>query len=158
IMLGSGDMIWYSDGHGAPAVPPANQIENPNPQPGTNNFYIQDGYSGGSYVACADRGQPGVAPILDYLAALPEKPKPNCEPGHYYLVNNYNPGYFGDGSVNRKDPFTVPPSTVPTIGDDLLKGQVSFRYYGEGWNIYLQDPTSELYCNICNFLQYTGTI
>src|SRR5262249_7717669 len=50
------------------------------------------------------------------------------------------------------------PSTVPTIGDDLLKGQVSFRYYGEGWNIYLQDPKSELYCNICNFLQYTGTI
>ena len=24
------------------------EIENPNPQPGTNNFYTQDGYGGGS--------------------------------------------------------------------------------------------------------------
>ena len=158
IMLGTGDMIWYSDAKGMAGVPPADQIENPNPQPGTNNYYVQDGYSGGSYVACADRGQPGVAPILDYLGALPEKPKPNCEPGHYYLVNNYNPGYFGDGSVNTKNRFIVPPSTLPTIGDALLKMQLSFRYYGEGWNAYLQDPKSKLYCNICNFLQYTSSI
>jgi phospholipase C len=47
IMLGHGDMIWFSDGNGHPAVPPHNQevgqgtandgvvdqIENPNPQP-----------------------------------------------------------------------------------------------------------------------------
>ena len=24
--------------------------------------------------------------------------KPNCDPGHYYLLNNYNPGYYGDGT------------------------------------------------------------
>ena len=68
VMLGSGDMIWYSDGKGHAAKPPAIQIENPDPQPGTNNFYRQDGYGGGSYVACADASQPGVKPILDYLA------------------------------------------------------------------------------------------
>ncbi len=157
IMLGTGDMIWYSDAQGRPAVPPPDQIENPNPQPGTNNYYVQDGYGGGSYVACADRSQPGVTPILDYLGALPEKPKANCEPGHYYLVNNYKPGYFGDGSVNTKDRFTVPPSSLPTIGDALLRKQVSFRYYGEGWSAYVQDPKGELYCNICNFLQYSAT-
>ena len=158
IMLGAGDAIWYSDGKGSATAPPKEQIENPNPQPGTNNYYTQDGYSGGSYVACADVNQPGVAPILRYLDALRAKPRSNCEPGHYYLVNNYNPGYFGDGTVDTKGPFTVPPSTLPTIADALHRRKVSFRYYGEGWNGYLLDPTSELYCNICNFLQYSATI
>ena len=157
IMLGSGDAIWFSDGNGGPAIPPTDQIENPNPQPGTNNYYTQDGYKGGSYVACADASQPGVAPLLDYLKALSYAPKPNCEPGHYYLVNNYDPGYLGNGTIDTK-PFTIPPASLPTIGDTLLKAKVSFRYYGEGWNAYLQDPKSELYCNICNFLQYTPTI
>jgi phospholipase C len=111
IMLGSGDAIWFSDGKGQPAVPPEDQIENPNPQPGTNNYYTQDGYQGGSYVACADPSQPGVGPLLDYLKALPYAPKPNCEPGHYYLVNNYDPGYLGNGqstpspSPSRQHPY-----------------------------------------------------
>ncbi len=119
IMLGSGDMIWFSDGHGKAATPPANQIEDPDPQPGTNNYYKQDGYSGGSYVACADATQPGVAPILAYLAALPARPRPNCAPGHYYLVNNYDPGYLGGGAPATANPFTVPPSSLRTIGDAL---------------------------------------
>ena len=29
------------------------------PQPGTNNWYVQDGYSGGSYVDCSDATQAG---------------------------------------------------------------------------------------------------
>ena len=157
IMLGSGDAIWFSDGSGHPAVPPKDQIENPNPQPGTNNYYAQDGYKGGSYVACADAKQPGVAPLLDYLKSLRYAPKPNCEAGHYYLVNNYDPGYLGTGAINSET-FAVPPAPLPTIGDTLLKADVSFRYYGEGWNAYLKDPRSSLYCNICNFLQYTPTI
>jgi phospholipase C len=158
VMLGSGDAVWFSDGKGKPAQPPENEIENPDPQAGTNNFYTQDGYGGGSYVACADASQPGVKAIRDYLGAIAAKPKPNCEPGYYYLVNNYNPGFFGDGTINTKDRFTIPPSTLRTIGDALLEKHVSFRYYGEGWNIYVQDPSSELYCNICNFLQYTSSI
>jgi phospholipase C len=161
IMLGAGELMWYSDGNGNATTPPANEIENPNPQPGTNNYYTQDGYSGGSYVNCADRKQPGVAPILDYLGALPDKPKPRCDAGHYYLVNNYNPGYLGDGSVDTKDGLTIPPSSVPTIGDALNKKDVSFRYYGEGWDAYVRNSTSPLgsvYCNICNFLQYTTSI
>jgi phospholipase C len=44
IMLGSGDAYWYSDGHGNPATPPTNEIENPTPYPGTVNWYTQDGY------------------------------------------------------------------------------------------------------------------
>ena len=66
IMLGTGDADWFSNGQGNPETPPNNpvdpampgtplpgyksalsEIENPNPQPGTNNFYIEDGYGGG---------------------------------------------------------------------------------------------------------------
>jgi phospholipase C len=158
IMLGSGDMIWYTDAKGGVGPPPLNQIEDPNPQPGTNNYYKQDGYKGGSYVACGDAGAPGVAPILKYLSSLPWSPKANCEPGHYYLVNNYSPGYFGNGSVNGKDRFTVPPSHLRTIGDALIERQISFRYYGENWNDYIKNPERSRYCNICNFLQYTTQI
>ncbi len=160
IMMGAGDAIWFADGQGNPATPPANEIENPDPQPGTNNFYTQDGYSGGSYVACADKKAPGVGPIRAYLAALPAKLDGNCEKDHYYLVNNYNPGYFGDGSLNTKDTFTVPPAPLRTIGDALIEKNISFRYYGEGWDEYVKDPKDDdlAYCNICNFMQYTPTI
>jgi phospholipase C len=111
VMLGTGDAIWFSDGNGNPLQPPHNQmvaagspnagvvdeIENPNPlqNPPTNNWYIQDGYGagsfgsassgGGTYSACADTSQPGVAAIVDYLTSV--KVKPNCEAGHYYLLN-----------------------------------------------------------------------
>ena len=70
IMFGFADALAYSDGKGTITTPPANQIENPNPQPGTNNWYDQDGYSGGTYSNCADIGQPGVAVITNYLQSL----------------------------------------------------------------------------------------
>ena len=177
IMLGTGDAIWFSDGNGNAEVPPnygvnplnpgvplpgnpnsLSEIENPNPQPGTNNYYIQDGYGGGSgapgassnygggsYTACADASQPGVAPILTYLAALPRPVNSRCQPGHYYLLNNYNPGYFGDGSNAFTDTnsnnyiYTIPPSTLRTIGDLLNQHQVSWAYYGDQFNLYLSD-------------------
>ncbi|HVB66921.1 MAG TPA: alkaline phosphatase family protein [Acetobacteraceae bacterium] len=160
IMLGSGDAFWYSDGHGNAMTPPANEIENPNPQTGTNDYYTQDGYSGGSYSECSDTTQPGVAPITSYLSALPDHPKPNCQPGHYYLLNNYNPGYFGDGTVDTTDTFTIPPSSTPTIADDLMAHGISWHYYGEGWNAYVKNPASpaNVYCNICNPFQYETRI
>ena len=64
IMLGDGDAIWFSDGNGNPLVPPHNvspvpmtsknygivdEIEDPDPLSGTNNWYTEDGYGGGSY-------------------------------------------------------------------------------------------------------------
>ena len=162
IELGTGDSMWYSDGKGNPATPPANEIENPNPQAGTNNYYTQDGYSGGTYSACADASQPGVGAVLTYLASLPNKVKPNCEAGHYYLLNNYNPGYLGDGTVDTTDKYTIPPTTVRSIGDGLMEKNISFKYYGDQWNLYKNDPfyknPANLYCNICNFLQYTTSI
>ena len=198
IMFGHADAIWFSDGKGNAAVPPrqvvvwpgtpnagkVDEIENPNPQPGTNNWYVEDGYGdggygssasgGGSYTACADTTQPGVAPIVSYLQSLPTPINPRCEAGHYYLLNNYNPGYFGNGNNAYTDenanntPFTIPPSSTPSIGDDLIANNVSWKYYGDQWNAYVPDPyqlnyyaagaATDEYCNICNPFQYDTSI
>jgi phospholipase C len=198
IMMGTGDAIWFSDGRGNPTTPPngvtvfsgtadaglVHEIENPNALPGTNNWYTEDGYGGGgygspvygggSYTNCSDSAAPGAFAILDYLSTQPGLIDPRCEPGHYYLLNNYNPGYFGDGSNAYTDhnvnntPFTVPPSNVRNIGDALLEKKVSWAYYGDQFNEYLKDPyqlnygtvgsASDQYCNICNFFQYSTSI
>jgi phospholipase C len=198
IMLGHGDAIWFSDGNGNAMQPPHNaevypgtadagkvdEIENPNPAPGTNNWYAEDGYGGGgfgsavsgggSYSLCADPSQPGVGPIAAYLKSLPHPLSPHCEANHYYLLNNYNPGYFGNGAnayidhnVNNT-PFTIPPSSVKSIGDSLIAANISWKYYGDQWNNYKNDPyqlnygtagpTADEYCNICNPFQYDTSI
>ena len=162
LYLGYADDIWYSDGKGNAATPPANQIENLDPQPGTNNWYTQDGYSGGTYSNCSDPTQPGVASIEFYLSAL--HVKPNCDPGHYYLLNNYNPGYVGDGTpaIPSQGPFTIPPSSVPSIADVLIANNISWAYFGENCNAYVNDPNlyqpGAEYCNICNPFQYETKI
>ena len=96
-------------------VPPTNQIENPDPMAGTNNWYKQDGYSGGSYVNCSSATAPGVGAINNYLTSLPYTTfwGRNCAPGYYYLVNNYNPGYLGDGTAAPlgTTTYTTPPTT-----------------------------------------------
>jgi phospholipase C len=159
VALGTGDAVWFSDGAGNPLVPPTLNTENPTPQAGTNNWYTQDGYSGGTYSECSDTTQPGVGPVVSYLNAL--NVKPNCDPGHYYLLNNYNPGYFGDGTV-ASGQFTIPPTSTRTIGDELLDHHISWRYYGENWNNYVADPAASgpgsEYCNICNPFQYATSI
>src|SRR5580693_1069144 len=198
IMFGHGDAIWFSDGKGNAATPPHNvvvaagtpnagmvdEVENPNPATGTNNWYAEDGYGGGSFGAasfgggsysnCSDMTQPGVGPIVTYLQSLAHPINPNCQAGHYYLLNNYNPGYFGDGSNAFTDTnpantvFTIPPSSVPSIGDSLITANISWKYYGDHWNNYLTDkyqlnygtpgPAADEYCNICNPFQYDTSI
>jgi phospholipase C len=195
VMLGSGDAIWFTDSNGNPAQPPHNQlvaggtpnagivdeIENPNPQPGTNNWYTEDGYGGGSfgsasygggtYSNCFDTTQPGVAPITTFLSSLRRPIDSHCEDGYYYLLNNYNPGYYGDGSNAYLDignpnetVFTIPPSPLRTIGDELIEKNVSWAYYGDQWLAYVANPDglyttyNNNYCNICNPFQYTTSI
>jgi phospholipase C len=168
ILFGFADGIWYSDGHGHPRTPPSHEIEDPNPRSGTNNWYKSDGYGGsggsggGSYSDCGTLGQPGASEVGSYLQSLSPPIKPNCEPEHYYLLNNYNPGYNADGTVVNRDksPFTIPPTSVRSIGDAMLDKAVSFKYYGDGWNQDLTNPASVLdtYCNICNPFQYETRI
>jgi phospholipase C len=204
IMLGHGDAIFFSDGNGNAAAPPHNQmilqsnpdeagtvdeVEDPDPMPGTNNWYTEDGYGGGgfgfggpntpvfgggSYSDCSDPTQPGVKEIVKYLQSLPRPIDPRCQQGHYYLLNNYNPGYFGNGANAFLDtneaniPWTIPPSSVPSIGDSLSAANISWKYYGDQWNNYVPDPyqlnygtpgpTADEYCNICNPFQYDTSV
>ncbi|WP_446744900.1 alkaline phosphatase family protein [Silvibacterium acidisoli] len=198
IMLGHGDMIYFTDGKGNAATPPHNQevasgtanagvvdeIENPNPAKGTNNWYMEDGYGGGSYGSpsygggsytdCSDQTQPGVKAITTYLKSLATPINPRCEAGHYYLLNNYNPGYFGNGNnaYTDKNPnntvFVIPPSPVKSIGDKLLENNISWKYYGDQWYNYIDDPyqlnfsaignKTDEYCTICNPFQYDTSI
>jgi len=177
---------------GTPDAGVVHEVENPNPAAGTNNWYTEDGYGfsynagypppytaepvygGGSYSNCSDPTQPGVKPIVDYLKSLPRPIDPRCQPGHYYLLNNYNPGWFGNGNNAYIDqnpantPFTIPPSSTPSIGDDLNAKGISWKYYGDQWNNYVNDPyqinygtpgpTADEYCNICNPFQYDTSI
>ncbi|HKF50283.1 MAG TPA: alkaline phosphatase family protein [Terracidiphilus sp.] len=196
IMLFFGDALWFKDQNGNLTPPhnqttwaggPVDEVENPNPVAGSNNWWTQDGYGGfgnngastgvyggGSYSNCSDASQPGVGPILAYLASLKRPVNPNCDPGHYYLLNNYNPGYFGDGSNAYEDtnsnntPFTIPPTSQRSIADVLLEHNVSWKSYNDQWDNYVPDKYQQLfgaigaqsdsYCNICNGFQYQTQI
>jgi phospholipase C len=160
VYLGYASDVWWTNSKGSPGMPPVDDIENPDPQKGTNNWYTQDGYSGGSLSNCSDATQPGVKEIVAYLAALPYTPKPNCAPKTYYLLNNYNPGYFGDGKVNSTA-FTIPPQSQPSIANSLDKAGVSWTYYGEAWDAYVKNPSAGVgasYCNICNPFLYQSYV
>ncbi|WP_233804715.1 alkaline phosphatase family protein [Paraburkholderia sp. HP33-1] len=157
IMIGTADALYYTDGNGNATKPPHNEIENPHPMSGTNNWYTQDGYSGGTYSNCSDPKQPGVGAIRHYLGTLPYHPDPNCAADTYYLLNNYNPGYNGDGTVNTST-FTIPPSPVRTIAETLLTRGISWKYYGEGWTTFVANSPTSVYCNICNPFLYETAI
>jgi phospholipase C len=162
IMFGYADALWYSDGNGHEATPPTAQIENPHPQAGTNNWYDQDGYSGGSYTNCSDLTAPAVPAIANLLDSLNVPLR--CTPGAYYLLNNYNPGFVGNGTSPSQylGPYTLPPTSQPHVGDLLSAAGISYTYFGEGWNLYVDDPAGidpyDQYCNICNPFQYASDI
>jgi phospholipase C len=169
MMFGYADALYYADDNGDPATPPNNQIENPNPYAGSNNWYTQDGYSGGSYTNCSDPGQPGVASITGYLHSI--HVDPNCAPNAYYLLNNYVPAYIGSGQTDpaNNGPFTLPPVKKQRhIGDQLSDAGVSWAYFGERWddfktapglgaNFGSLDPIAYLYCSICNPFLYSSS-
>ena len=163
IALGTGFAGSYQNAAGQAVAPPAGEIENPNPKPGTNNNYTQDGYgsstvanAGGSYSECADPSQPGVGAIDAYLNTLPYKVLRNCQAGRYYLLNNYNAGYNIDGTVNTS-PYTLPPQKTDytTIGDALSAHGIGWGWYGEG---YSNGTVNSSYCGICDPMQYSASI
>ena len=171
IMLGSGDAFFWSDGKGAPTTPPSH-IANPNPMPGTDDVYTVDLNFDGNFTECGDPSQPGIKPITDYLASLHHQIDANCQPGHFYLVNNDSPGFLPDGTVDDagiSSGGSIPPVNVPTIGESLNEKNISWAYYGGAYNAAVklqhnpttQDPTllvGAAYCNICNFESYTNAI
>ena len=167
VFLGTGDDIFWSDGSGNPTVPPVAQIANPNPQTGTNNHYTLDG----RFSNCSDvSNAPGVAPIVHYLDALPYPTQANCDTGHYYMLNNTNPGFLPNGAKDTKgiaNGSSIPPSSVRTIGDALNDKSIPWAYYGGAYNAAVNlangstnplDAIGAAYCNICNFESYASSI
>lgn len=159
IAIGTAAEAVYRNSAGQLAMPPSNQIEDPNAYPGSNNAYTNDGYSGGSYTDCSSSQAPGVAPLQGYLHGLGYLPFRNgdCIPGAYYLLNNYNPGYLPTGQaapLGAKD-YTVPPQSFPTIANELSAHGISWGYFGQGFENGVADP---YYCNICDPFAYSKSI
>jgi phospholipase C len=184
-MLGTGDAGFWSDGHGNPVTPPANEIANPNPVAGTTNKYTADN----NFTDCSDFTQPGVAPIVRYLEALPYRAEPNCAEAHYYMLDNTNPGFLPNGfqAPSPGAQAMLPPSPVRTIGDSLSERSITWAYFGGSYNdavalsndavaagtaatlnsssalaeAAVADPAHALgvaYCQICNPFQYASSI
>jgi len=159
VMLGTGDDVFFSDGAGNPTTPPASQIANPNPKPGTVNNYTVDG----RWTKCSDPSQPGVGPLVAYLRSL-ELPA-NCVANAYYMINNTNPGFLPNGAPAVGT--HVPPSNLRTIGDALNEKGISWAYYGGAFNAAVNlangsrnplDAVGLAYCQICNPFQYVTSI
>jgi phospholipase C len=171
VMLGTGDAMFWSDGHNSPTMPPSH-IANPNPLPGTDDVYTVDLNFDGNFAECGEMTQPGIAPIVNYLQSLPYNPDPKCESGHFYMVNNDSPGFLPDGTVDNAGIAkggSIPPSDVRTIGEALNQKNISWAYYGGAYNAAVQlqhNPTSTnpavqvgaAYCNICNFESYVNSV
>jgi phospholipase C len=131
-MLGTGDAGFWSDGKGNPITPPAKEIANPNPVAGTTNKYTADN----NFTDCSDFTQPGVAPIVRYLEALPYRAEPNCAEAHYYMLDNTNPGFLPNGfqAPSPGAQAMLPPSPVRTIGDALNERNITWAYFGGSYN------------------------
>ena len=168
ISIGTAAPLVYSDANGNPTTPPTLQVNNPDPYPGSNNWYQKDGFylgntgneSNAAYTNCSDPTQPGVPAIMNYLAALPYKAfnSGNCAAGTYYLLNNQDPAYDRNGILFPDQSHTVGPSSVATIGDALSAAGISWKYYGEGYSSNGLGGIYSHYCDICNPFQYAKSI
>ncbi len=147
--LGFADQVFYSDGAGHAATPPATRIYNPDPQAGTLNLYTQRA----QWFNCSDRTAPGIGAIRDYLDALPYHVNTNCGPGEYFQAVNVTPAFSPKGGVNTGN--IVPATTQRSIGDVLTAHNISWKYYGGGFNAEdTASPFNGSYCDICNPFEY----
>ena len=176
--LFTGDVYSFTDANGNAAMPAADLIEDPNPRPRSNNFYNKDhfntvadpGSTGVAFTNCSDNTQPGVQPIMSYLHALPYAPfnNGNCSSNRWYQLNNDYPYYTTRGTIISNTDvnefpagpaYSIGPQTIPTIGDALSAHNISWRYYGGGFNRASHaPPENSLYCAICNGFQYARSI
>lgn len=150
--LGFADQVFYSNGSGLPATPPAADIYNPDPQPGTLNLYTHRA----DWFDCSNPSNPGIGAITNYLSALPYHVDTKCGAGEYWQAVNVNPAWTPKGTAQGG--LVVPPTTQPTIGDILSAHNIPWKYYGGSFNDNgTGDSFDGLYCNICNPFEYEMT-
>jgi phospholipase C len=147
--LGFADQVFYSDGHGNPATPPATNIYNPDPQAGTLNLYTQRA----QWFNCSDESAPGIAAVTAYLRSLPYRVQSRCGAGQYWQAVNVNPAFTPKGTPQSG--LVVPPTTQRSIGDVLSARHIPWKYYGGGYTVSnTSSPLAASYCNICNPFEY----
>ena len=149
--LGFADQVFFSDGHGNPATPPANRIYNPDPKAGTLNLYTLRA----DWFNCSDPTQPGIAAITNYLSNLPYALDPKCGPGQFWQAVNVNPAWTPKGLPQGG--LIVPPTTQRSIGDVLTSANIPWKYYGNGFNASGTGTPLDAYCNICNPFEYEAS-
>ncbi len=147
--LGFADQVFFSDGNGHPATPAAANIYDPDPQAGTLNLYTQRA----QWFDCADETQPGISAITSYLKSLPYAVQTKCGAGEYWQAVNVNPAFTPKGVAQSG--LVVPPTLQRSIGDVLSAHNISWKYYGGGFNADgTSSPFNGSYCNICNPFEY----
>ena len=146
--LGFADQVFFSDGKGNPATPPANRIYNPDPQAGTLNLYTLRA----DWFDCSDPTHPGIGAITNYLSALPYKVDTKCGPGQYWQAVNVNPAFTPKGLPQSG--LIVPQTMQRSIGDVLSATNIPWKYYGNGFNASGTGSPLDAYCNICNPFEY----
>ena len=147
--LGFADQVFFSDGNGNPGTPPAANIYNPDPQPGTLNLYTQRA----QWFDCSDETHPGIGAITSYLKSLPYRVQSKCGPGQYWQAVNVDPAFTPKGLAQSG--LVVPPTTQRSIGDVLSAHNIPWIYYGGGFNADgTNSPFNGSYCNICNPFEY----
>jgi phospholipase C len=93
------------------------------------------------------------------------------DPGRFYMINNLSRGFLPNGKIHAANILMggkVPPSSLRTIGDELSENNISWAYYGRGFNAAVRvadgstDPVdlllSQNYCDICNPFSYANSI
>jgi phospholipase C len=166
MVLGTADAVFWET-FGGMAQPPLASIADPDPKSSSDVAFTRDK----TWTNCSDPSQPGIAPIVNYLASLPWHPQPNCDSGHFYMINNMSPGFLPNGTIDSASILAgskVPPSGLRTIGDALNEKKISWAYYGGGYNAAVRvangstDPVDQLiagnYCDICNPFSYATSI
>ena len=165
-MIQTADDVFWQTFQGV-SQPPTSSVADPDPKSSTDAAFTRDK----TWTNCSDVTQPGIAPIVAYLASLPWHPSPNCDPGHFYMINNMSPGFLPNGTLDASNILAgtkVPPSTLRTIGDALNEKGISWAYYGGGYDAAVRvangstDPVDQLiavnYCDICNAFSYASSI
>jgi phospholipase C len=149
VPLGFADQVFFGDGHGNAATPPATSVYNPDPlAPSLNHYTARK-----QWFNCSDATQPGIKPIQDYLGKLPYTVQTKCDPGHYYNAVNINPAWTPQGTPSGAG--SVPPVTMTSIGDLLSAKNIPWKYYGGSYNVSgTGTPLDGLYCDICNPFEY----
>jgi phospholipase C len=147
--LGFADQVFFSDANGNPATPPAADIYNPDPLPGTLNLYTKRA----EWFNCSDTSQPGIAAITNYLHALPYALQTKCGAGEYWQAVNVNPAFTPKGLAQPG--LVVPATRQRSIGDVLSARKIPWKYYGGGFHADgTASPFNGSYCNICNPFEY----